>query len=236
VEASKFRRLVWRHHGERADRLQISNLSGATVEGVSRAEAEAVILKYEWLGTVGQGASAFYGLKIEGELLGVACFGVRGSKEARNICGPGHISSAVCLMRGACVPWAPKNAASFLIRNACQRASEDRGWKIFFAYSNPDAGEIGTVYQAANWFYIGQGVGRRAGQVHLNWIASDGTVTSSNAVHKLNKSKRDMFAAGFKPVAAMPKRKYCWFEGTPAERRKLTQTLEKDSTRQTPSR
>jgi hypothetical protein len=216
-----YQRHIREVHGELADRLQISNLSGAIVEAVSRAEAESIVLRYEWLGTVGQGASAFYGLKINGELLGVACFGVGGSREARNICGPEYISSVVCLMRGACVPWAPKNAASFLIRNACYQASQDRGWKMFFAYSDPAASEIGTVYQAANWFYLGQGIGRRAGQVHLNWLAPDGTVTSSNAVHKLNKSKRDMFAAGYKPVAAMPKRKYVWFEGTPAERRKL---------------
>jgi hypothetical protein len=207
-----YQRHIREVHGERANRLQISNLTGGTVEAVSRADAESIVLKYEWLGTVGQGASAFYGLKMSGELLGVACFGVGGSREARNICGPECISSAVCLMRGACVPWAPRNAASFLIRNACRQAHKDFGWKIFFAYSDPDAGEIGTVYQAANWFYLGQGVGRRAGQVHLNWIAPDGTITSSNAVHKLNKSKRDMFAAGYKPIAAMSKRKYVWFE------------------------
>jgi hypothetical protein len=207
-----YQRHIREVHGEQSSRLQISSLSGASVEAVSRAEAEAVILKYEWLGTVGQGASAFYELKINGELLGVACFGVGGSREARNICGPEYISSAVCLMRGACVPWAPKNAASFLIRNACRQAHKDFGWKIFFAYSDPDAGEIGTVYQASNWYYLGQGVGRKAGTVHLNWIAPNGTAITSRAISKRKLSKRDMFAAGFKPVAAMPKRKYVWFE------------------------
>ena len=30
-----------------------------------------------------------------------------------------------------------------------------KGYNIFLAYSDPEAGEIGTVYQACNWLYCG---------------------------------------------------------------------------------
>jgi len=214
-----FQRHVREIHGESEPRNQIENLHGAKVVSISKMEASKIILKYEWLGTLGAGTSAFYGLIYNGELLGAVCFGLGGSHEARNICGPKHVPKAACLMRGACVPWAPKNAASFLISHATRQAHKDHGWNIFFAYSDPTVAEIGTVYQAANWHYIGQGLGRRRGNVHLDWMASDGTIISSR--NRNLRRKRDMFSRGYRPVAAIPKRKYVWFEGSPTDRRHL---------------
>jgi hypothetical protein len=66
-------------------------------------------------------------------------------------------------MRGACVHWAHPHAASFLISRACAAAYRDFGWTVFFAYSDRMAGEIGTVYQACNWRYVGVGAGRGNG-------------------------------------------------------------------------
>src|ERR1700674_456750 len=114
-----FQRHVRELHAEQAQREQLPSLSEAKVVRVSNAEAGSIIRVYEWLGTMSYGTRACYGLKIGGELLGVACLGVGSSHEARNICGEQHIEKSVCLQRGACVPWAPKNAASFLIRHAC---------------------------------------------------------------------------------------------------------------------
>jgi hypothetical protein len=216
-----FQRHIRELHGEQEQRPQLKGLSTATVERISNEEAGSLIERYEWLGTMGAGTRACYGLKLNGELLGVACFGVGGSHEARNICGPQYIAQTVCLQRGACVPWAPKNAASFLIRASCRKAWEDHAWKIFFAYSDPDAGEIGTVYQAVNWHFLGAGLGRRSGACHINWRAPDGTVMTSNRAHKAGKTKREMFRAGYRPVAARPKGKYVFFEGSPRELRRL---------------
>jgi hypothetical protein len=216
-----FQRHIRELHGELAQRTQLPSLNGSVVERVSHEEACSIVKRYEWLRTMGAGTRASYGLKLNGELLGVACFGVGGSHEARNICGWEHVESAVSLQRGACVPWAPKNGASFLIRNACRQAMKDYGWKIFFAYSDPDAGEVGTVYQAVGWHFLGAGLGRRPGACHLNWVAPDGTVMTSNTVHKAGLTKLDLFAAGYKPVAARPKGKYVWFEGSPRERQRL---------------
>jgi hypothetical protein len=216
-----FQRHIREAHGELTQRTQLPSLSGAVVERITNREAGSIIKRYEWLGTMGTGTRASYGLHLSSELLGVACFGVGGSHEARNICGWEHIEKAACLQRGACVPWAPKNAASFLIRSACRQAMKDHGWKIFFAYSDPDAGEIGTVYQAVGWHFLGAGLGRRHGACHIHWIAPDGTVMTSNSVHKARLTKRDMFASGYEPVAARPKGKYVWFEGSPRERQSL---------------
>jgi hypothetical protein len=38
------------------------------------------------------------------------------------------------------------------------------GTAIFFAYSDPSAGEYGGVYQAAGWAYLGQGLNGKSGE------------------------------------------------------------------------
>jgi hypothetical protein len=58
------------------------------------------------------------------------------------------------LQRGACVHWAHHHAASRLIAYSLAE-EEKRGTRIVVAFSDPAAGEIGTVYQATNWLYCG---------------------------------------------------------------------------------
>ena len=60
--------------------------------------------------------------------------------ESADLCGPEHRDRKICLARGACVHWAPPNAASFLTARACRLASAEFGWTAFFAYSDPMAG------------------------------------------------------------------------------------------------
>lgn len=142
----------------------MESLDGVVVRQVSREEAEQVIYQYEWLGTMPTVARAYYGLLTnEGEIVGVVCFGVGGGSNAANICGPEYRDVTVCLERGACVHWAHPHAGSKLVSAACKLASKEFGWKIFYAYSDETAGEIGTIYQACNWAYLGKGVGRGNG-------------------------------------------------------------------------
>ena len=129
-------------------------LGDCSVEFITRVDAVPLILKYEWLGNVGK-ATTFVGLfSPHRKLYGVACFGFGPGGHIRN-----HIGSpALCLERGACVHFAPKNAASYLITRACRLVYRTTKVSTFFAYGDPSAGEYGGVYQAANWLYIGQGI------------------------------------------------------------------------------
>ena len=88
------------------------------------------------------------------ELEGVVCFGSGPQGDTRKVVG----EPAICLERGACVHYAPPNAASFLITGACKLVHRQTGTAIFYAYADPAAGEYGAVYQASNWFYLGQGL------------------------------------------------------------------------------
>lgn len=206
-------------------RAPIANLNGCYVERVSREDAESVILKYEWLGTMGR-AVACYGLRAEcGELLGVAVFGWPASVQSRDICGVEYRELAVCLERGACVHFAPPNAASFLIAKATKQAARDHGWKIFYAYADPEAGEFGTVYQACNWLYIGQGVGRTRGRLREDWELPDGRILTSRSLRHRKLKRLDAISLGWTPIYRHPKHKYVHFVGSRSDIRTLTKAL-----------
>jgi hypothetical protein len=138
-----------------AEKVRLAQLfDNATVKEISKAEAKTIILKYEWLGNMGVTDCAF-GLYFGKYLAGVACFGrTAGTKTAESVCGRDYAHMVRVLNRGACVHWAHRHSASFLIPRARNLMAE-KGFNIFVAYSDADAGEIGTVYQATNWLYCG---------------------------------------------------------------------------------
>lgn len=226
--AKAWQRVIRERQALKEPRPPIPDLRGCTVDPISRDDAKQIILEYEWLGTVGRGV-ACYGLHTAGgELLGVAVFGWPGSVESRDLCGKENREKAICLERGACVHYAPPHAASFLISRAVKLAAKtwrsgENGttapWRIFYAYADPEAGEVGTVYQACNWIYLGQGVGRTPGRMRQDWLLPDGQIISSRTLRHRESSKRGgvdtvakAFAAGWQPVWKHPKHKYVWFE------------------------
>ena len=88
----------------RDPRPTMASLEGSTVEQISFAEARALIIRYEWLGTMPLGTRACYGLRApSGELAGVAVFAPPPSPESRDICGPEHRDLTITLARGACL-------------------------------------------------------------------------------------------------------------------------------------
>ncbi len=208
------------------------------VEEIGREEAADLIVRYEWLGTVGRGIESFYGLKLHGELLGACAFGRMGG-QVGNICGPELAQQTVCLHRGCCTHFAPDLAASFLINHACRQARREHDWRCFFAYSDASAGERGVVYMAAGWFFLGQNLGRPPRSCHVDFISPDGKERlSSYAINhdrqhnhrRLRKLGWDeskgrirpyLRDIGWKPVKVYGKRKWVHFAGTKAEKAEL---------------
>lgn len=225
ISAKAHQRVIREREAATEPRKQMTSMRGCWVEPISREEAEAIILRYEWLGTLGR-AVATYGLRAPGgELIGTAVFGWPSAVESRDICGKENRELAICLERGACVHFAPPNAASFLISHACRMAAKDRGWRIFYAYADPEAGEIGTVYQATNWHYIGQGVGRTPGRLREDWRLPDGRELSGRSLRHRKMKRADALALGWKPIYKHPKHKYVHFEGSKTERAALLRAL-----------
>src|SRR5688500_14772938 len=74
------------------------------------------------------------------------------------------------LARGACVQCAPLGANSKLVAWTCKLLARDTKAKLLIAYSDTDAGEIGTIYQACNWVCVGKG------SATTQWIAPNGRI------------------------------------------------------------
>lgn len=142
----------------------------AIVKPVSKRLAEQIILKYEWLGTMAH-SSLHFGILFGMYCAGVICIASEGGSGARLHRTWGLARHEYLqLVRGACVHWAPKGANSKLISWTCKLLSRQTDGKLLVAYADTDAGEIGTVYQAANWVYIGRGAS-------LNqWVSPDGRI------------------------------------------------------------
>jgi len=135
-------------------RALATSFANACVKEITKRTAAEVILKYEWLGNMGVTDHAF-GLYFGEYLAGVVCFGrTAGTNTTASVCGREYAHLVKVLNRGACVHWAHEHSATYLIARACQLMTE-KGLHIFVAYSDIEAGEIGTVYQASNWLYAG---------------------------------------------------------------------------------
>ena len=208
----------------------MTTLDGCEVKAITHKEAEAVILEYEWLGTMPTAGLAFYGLFDPGDvIIGVACFGRGSGSNAANLCGEEYRDLAICLERGACVHWAHPHTASFMIPRACKQARIDHGWLIFYGYSDHEAGEIGTIYQACNWIFIGQGAGRPGKSSRAVYTSPTGEDYNSRR-WRAHKTKggfewADAERAGWTRRKQYDKGKYVWFEGSKTDKRKLRRAL-----------
>ena len=144
------------------------SLGSAIVRTTTRSIAEKIILKYEWLGTLPNSCKRYYGIFFDDVLCGgVVCFSGSESLAGKEIATIFGIppSGLTHLARGACVHWAPKGTASKLISIAL-KFERSLGFKVAIAYSDTDAGEVGTVYQATNWICLGQAKGSYYYLVH----------------------------------------------------------------------
>lgn len=206
-------------------REPLISLDGASVKEISWREAKNLIIQYEWLGTMAAGIVLSYGLYLREELIGAVCFNRGAFNRVRDICGSDYADRVLFLCRGACVPWAPKNAASYLIRHSTKKAFQQHGYSIFVAYSDSAAGEIGTVYQAVGWNYIGYG-SRDKTRGHIDMVDDEGKYWSSYAIWKNRETLKIEFKiadnsglidglenCGWKRIRVSEKTRYVWFEG-----------------------
>jgi hypothetical protein len=133
--------------------------------------AEQIILKYEWLGTMAQ-TGYHYGIMFGQFCAGVCCVAAGAATGGVNSHKPFRIRrhELAVLARGACVHWAPQGTNSKLVSWTTKLFREDTACKILIAYADTDAGEIGTIYQACGWTYIGRGASTR------QWIAPTGRI------------------------------------------------------------
>ena len=214
-----------------------ASLIGCEVIRVDRDFARDIILRYEWLGTLNNVAVAYYGLVDPlGTPLGVSCFGLGSGTKSRDVCGDAWAKRTIILERGACVHFAHPHAGSFLTSAAVRMCAADFGYRVFLAYSDPAAGEIGTIYQACNWLYLGASNGRPANS--WRWEGRRiGTTAWINSRSLRNHARAEGYAdtSLWWPVArasgawefrrAYDRARYVTFQGTKAEKKEARAAL-----------
>jgi predicted nucleic acid-binding Zn ribbon protein len=185
------------------------------IEAIDAREAADFIKRYEYLGTVGRSLARYGARNAMGELAAVAVFGT-----------PSKLPDGIIVPeRGACAHWAHPHTASWFIPRAVKQAAAGHGWKIFFAYADPSAGEIGTIYQACSWVYTGQTPSRTingAPRARDYFRGPDGRVISDKAFYKRGHTMDDVKSGAWQRARKSAKHRYVWIEApTRRERRAL---------------
>ena len=210
-----------------------SDFKNASVRQISYDEAKNVIMANEWLGNMGT-TEWTYGLFFGKYLAGVACFGsTAGTNVAVSICGAEHRHKVITLCRGAKLFWAHPHSASYLITAAC-KAMTAKGYHAFLGYSTEEAQEIGTVYQATGWDYIGPSSPTEQfrtpdGKVHdsrqVSGLARDRTGGTLKYKRSRAEQKKLLLEQGCKFFEGTPKHRYVGIYGDRRTKRVLKAAL-----------
>ena len=127
--------------------------------GIAQTESEKrkfkrFIERHEWLGTISQYTTHWFGCYHKGHLAGVILFNMPNAFS--KLLGDDTKNLERLISRGACISWSPKNLASAFLMWCIDYMAKNTQYRVFTAYSDPEAREIGTIYQACNFFYLGQ--------------------------------------------------------------------------------
>lgn len=126
---------------------------------LDRESATEFIKTHEWLGTLSQFTTHWFGAFYKGNMAGVVLMNVPNTFS--KVLGEDTHKIERLISRGACISWSPKNLGSKLIMWSIRWMSQNTPYRLFIAYSDPEAKEIGTIYQACNFYYLGQGHGTK---------------------------------------------------------------------------
>lgn len=162
--------------------LRISDFEFTYVDKLDKKQCEEIkqfIERHEWLGKLPIWPTHRFTarLKKNGALAGVIVMATPNAFS--NILGEENKGKEKLISRGACISWSPKNLASWLLMQSIKWMVKNTEFRAFSAYSDPEAKELGTIYQACNFIYLGQKFG--SGSQYLDpakpqrgWFGSSG--------------------------------------------------------------
>jgi|GEM_PF-910835 len=117
------------------------------------------ITRHEWLGKMPHRPTHRFIASYKGKLAGVIVMATPNAFS--NLLGKEMRDKEKLISRGACISWSPKNLASSLIMFSIKWMVKNTSYRFFTAYSDTQAHELGTIYQACNFTYLGQNSGAR---------------------------------------------------------------------------
>jgi hypothetical protein len=129
------------------------DIKKSKVQQIEYKQAKEVIEQYEWLGCMPAMVKYCFGIFFENNLGGVVVYSHEYSENLGHWDKFNYVGKMILLSRGACVHWAHPHSASKLITSSMKMLPKK--YKVVTATVDELAGEIGTIYQACNFHYIG---------------------------------------------------------------------------------
>lgn len=134
------------------------NLSEFEFKNVSSKEEKRECIKfierYEWLGTSGSYPTHWFTASYRGILGGVVIMGMPNAFS--KLLGNNTKDIERLISRGASASWCPKNLGTKFVMWCIKWMVQNTPYRLFTCYSDPQAKEMGTIYQALNFYYLGQ--------------------------------------------------------------------------------
>ncbi len=118
------------------------------------SEIKSFIERHEWLGKMSLYPTNIFTARYNGILAGVVIMDMPNAFS--KMLGDNTRKLERLISRGACISWSPKNLASSLVTFAIRWMVKNTQYRLFVAYSDSEAKELGTIYQACNFFYLGK--------------------------------------------------------------------------------
>jgi len=140
------------------------------------------IKKYEWLGTMPNRPTHRFIATYNNIIAGVIIMSTPNSFS--KILGENTKNIEKLISRGACVSWAPKNLASSMLMWSINWMVKNTEFRLFCAYADPNAKELGTIYQACNFYYLGNNFG--SDKLYLDPLNTNSGWVNNRRFRKLN--------------------------------------------------
>lgn len=117
-------------------------------------EMTEFIKRHEWLGTISLYTTHWFACRYKGILAGVILMNQPNSFS--KLLGEDTSKVERLISRGACISWSPKCLASHFLMFCIKWMVQNTEYRLFTAYSDETAREIGQIYSACNFYYLGQ--------------------------------------------------------------------------------
>lgn len=127
------------------------------VDKDEKISAIEFIKRHEWLGSITQYTTHWFGAYYKNILAGVITMSVPNAFS--KMLGDNTDRVERLVSRGACISWSPPCLASHFLMWCIRYMVKNTSYRLFTAYSDPTAREVGTIYQACNFYYLGQASG-----------------------------------------------------------------------------
>ena len=149
-----------------------------------RQKLKKFIKRHEWLGTLSQYTTQWVACYHKNILAGVILLNMPNAFS--KLLGENTRNLERLISRGACISWSPKNLGSSFLMWCLNWMVKNTQWRLFTAYSDPTAKELGTIYQACNFYYLGQksGTNKRYINPYTGKMVSDRYFRQKTAYRK----------------------------------------------------